>query len=50
MAMVAYAVTIGIISQKAADANNRKLSVFLKIFGGTAAIIVGIMWIVISFS
>jgi ABC-type nickel/cobalt efflux system permease component RcnA len=50
MAMVAYAFTIGIISQKSHDAGNRKLSVFLKIFGGSAAIVVGFIWIYISFS
>lgn len=50
LAMVAYALTLGIITQKTDEMNNRKLSVFLRIFGGSAAIIVGIIWIVISLS
>ncbi len=49
LAMVAYSVTLGIITQKTDEKNNRKLSVFLRIFGGSAAIIVGIIWIIISF-
>jgi ABC-type nickel/cobalt efflux system permease component RcnA len=49
LAMVAYAVTIGIISQKTHESNNRKLSVFLRIFGGSAAVLVGIYWILNSF-
>ncbi len=50
LAMVAYSVTLGIITQKTDEKNNRKLSVFLRIFGGSAAIIVGLVWIVMSFS
>ncbi len=49
LAMIAYSSTIGIITQKTDEKNNQKLSVFLRIFGGSAAIIVGIVWIIISF-
>ena len=48
LAMVAYALTLGIITQKTDERNNRKLSVFLRIFGGSAAVIVGVIWIIIS--
>jgi len=50
LAMVAYSVTLGLITQKTDNKNNKKLSVFLRIFGGSAAIIVGIVWIVIAFN
>ncbi|NPA68374.1 MAG: nickel transporter [Chlorobi bacterium] len=49
LAMVAYASAIGLISKKADASNNGKISLFLRIFGGAAAIIVGIVWIVLSF-
>ncbi len=50
LAMVAYSLTLGIITQKTDEKNNQKLSVFLRIFGGSAAVIVGVVWVVISFS
>ncbi|MCF6365203.1 MAG: sulfite exporter TauE/SafE family protein [Bacteroidales bacterium] len=49
LAMVAYSVTLGIITQKTDEKNNKKLSIFLRIFGGSAAVIVGIIWIIIAF-
>jgi len=45
IAMVSYAYTLGLISQKSETAN-KNLSVFLRIFGGLLAIGVGIFWIV----
>lgn len=50
LAMVAYSVTLGIITQKTDEKNNKKLSIFLRIFGGSAAIIVGAVWIVLAFN
>jgi len=44
-AMIAYAFTLGIIAKKTDDTGSEKISIFLRIFGGSIAIIVGIYWI-----
>lgn len=47
VAMVSFAFTLGIIAHKS-EHGNRKLFIFLRIFGGSLAIGVGIWWIVMS--
>ena len=43
-AMIAYAITLGMISQKAEQTKSGKVSMFLRIFRGSAALVVGILW------
>ncbi len=47
--MAVYAWSLGTVSHKAASLNRQKFLTGFRIFGGSAAIIVGIVWIVLSF-
>ncbi len=47
--MAIYAWSLGSVSEKAAVLNKQKFLTGFRIFGGSAAIIVGIVWIVLSF-
>jgi len=49
LVMTIYAWSLGSVSHKAGSLNKQKFLIGFRIFGGSAAIIVGIIWIILSF-
>ena len=46
--MAVYAWSLGFVSEKADNLNKNKFLIGFRIFGGSAAVIVGIIWIIVS--